>query len=120
MKHVLIVEDDREIRESVAELLDAEGYQVSLAENGRTALDLIRSGAELPQLILLDLMMPDLDGFQFRDAQRKDPALAGIPVLLMSAGGDLPSKASQLGAAGFLKKPFSDIDAILATVAKFF
>jgi CheY-like chemotaxis protein len=120
MKRVLIAEDDREIRESVAELLESEGYEVIPAENGRRALEVLRAGGEQPGLILLDLMMPELDGFQFRAEQRKDPSLAGIPVLLMSAGGDLAAKAGQLGAAGYLKKPFIDIESILETVARFF
>jgi len=120
MRHVLVAEDDVEIRSSVKELLESEGYVVSAVGSGRAALELLRKGGELPQLILLDLMMPDVDGFAFREHQRNDAAIAGIPVLLMSAGGDLPAKAGQLGAAGYLRKPFLDLETILKTVARFF
>ncbi|MBK7862657.1 MAG: response regulator [Archangiaceae bacterium] len=119
MKRIMVAEDDPEIRASVAELLQSEGYEVVLASNGAKALELLRGGAA-PQLILLDLMMPGVDGFQFREEQRKDPVLSAIPVLLMSAGGDLNAKAAQLGVAGYLKKPFADIDSLLGTIAKYF
>lgn len=120
MKRVLIVEDDGDIRSSVSELLESEGYEVATAVNGREALALLRAGAELPGVILLDLMMPELDGYQFREEQLADEKLKHIPVVLMSAGGELGAKARALGAAGHLKKPFFDLDTILQTLAQFF
>jgi CheY-like chemotaxis protein len=64
-------------------------------------------------------MMPGMDGYRFRAEQKLDPRLCDIPILLMTAGGDVHGKADELGAAGYLKKPFKDIDLILTEVAKF-
>jgi CheY-like chemotaxis protein len=80
---ILVVEDDRDTRALVADLLREEGYQVATAENGRLALDRLRQG-ERPTLILLDLRMPVLDGWTFLDVQRDDPGIAAIPVLIFS------------------------------------
>jgi CheY-like chemotaxis protein len=104
-KHILVVEDDRDIRESVIEVLEDEGYVVSAASDGQQALALLRSGAARPHLVLLDLMMPVMNGFQFRDEQRKDPALAHIPVVVITADVNARAKAEGLGAAGFIQKP---------------
>jgi CheY-like chemotaxis protein len=120
VKRVFIVEDDADIRDSVSELLESEGYGVATAVNGREALEQLRGAAELPGVILLDLMMPDMDGFQFREQQLADDRLRDIPVVLMSAGGELAAKAKTLGAAAHLKKPFFDLDTILQTLAQFF
>jgi CheY-like chemotaxis protein len=103
--HVLIVEDDRDIRESVAEILVDEGYSVSAAADGREALDLLRGAGRRPDIILLDLMMPVMNGFQFREEQLKEPALAAIPVLIVTADANARSKAETLNAAGFVQKP---------------
>lgn len=85
---ILIVEDDQATRASLVECLKDEGYEVSCASNGADALELLRRGAR-PNLILLDLMLPRMDGWDFRAAQRQDPALAGIPVIALSAVGQL-------------------------------
>jgi CheY-like chemotaxis protein len=119
-KAILVVEDDADIRDSMEELLGDEGYQVVSAVHGLDALTRLRAAAELPGLILLDLMMPEMDGYAFRAEQLKDPKLSGIPVVLMSAGGDLDNKAKQLSAQGVLKKPFRDLELIFSTIAKFF
>ena len=84
-KAVLLVEDDIDVREAVADTLDEAGYRVSPARNGQEALDMLRSGAVQPRVILLDLMMPVMDGWQFREEQLRDPALASIPVVALSA-----------------------------------
>src|SRR5512138_1556906 len=97
---VLIVEDDVDIRETLAELLATAGYDTAQAANGRDGLDQARRAP--PDLIVLDLMMPVMDGWQFRSAQRGDPALAPIPVIVISASG--PS--SSIDADLFLQKPF--------------
>jgi CheY-like chemotaxis protein len=104
-RHVLVVEDDSDIRESVVEILADEGYDVSAAGDGRQALELLRSSAPRPDLILLDLMMPVMNGFQFREEQLKDPELARIPVLVVTADANARAKAEALGAAGFVQKP---------------
>jgi two-component system chemotaxis response regulator CheY len=80
---ILVVEDDRDTRDVVAELLREEGYSVTTAENGRLALDRLRHG-DLPALILLDLRMPVLDGWTFLDVQRDVPGIAAVPVLIFS------------------------------------
>jgi CheY-like chemotaxis protein len=83
---VLIVDDDRDIRESLKELLADSGYQVATAENGRAALTQLRAGLR-PGVILLDLMMPVMDGMAFRSEQLSDPDLCTVPVVLITAAG---------------------------------
>lgn len=103
---VLIVEDDVDIRELLRELLEDQGFAVLCAEHGTAALSVLRSTATRPKLILLDLSMPVMDGFAFRSAQLADPSLADVPVLVMTAAGDVP-RMDQLLAADALKKPMS-------------
>lgn len=81
---ILVVDDDTDLRETLGELLDEEGYDTRLFENGRAALEFLRRG-ERPRLILLDLMMPDMNGWQFREEQLKDVGLKDIPVVVMTA-----------------------------------
>jgi anti-anti-sigma factor len=101
-KRILVVEDDEATREALKLALEAEGFVVSCAGDGRQALDLLRTGGERPALILLDLMMPVLDGWRFREEQKQDPALASIPVVVVSAATDVPAS---LGVADYLEKP---------------
>src|SRR5207248_348981 len=84
---VLIVEDDASSREGLADALRAESYTVATARNGREAFAYLRSQGR-PNLILLDLDMPEMDGWEFRDRQLRNPALASIPVVLMTEDGD--------------------------------
>ena len=81
---ILVVDDDTDLRETLGEVLAEEGYDAHLCENGRIALDRLRGG-ERPALILLDLMMPEMNGWQFREEQLKDEALREIPVVVMTA-----------------------------------
>jgi CheY-like chemotaxis protein len=110
---VLVVDDDADILEAIGEILTLEGYRVARARHGLDALDKI--AAERPSLILLDLMMPVMDGASFAQALRKRRPELDIPIVVISAEGSA-HKAAALGAAGFLAKPF-DIDALLAEVA---
>jgi DNA-binding response OmpR family regulator len=103
--HVLVVEDDRDIRESVVEVLQDAGYTVSAAADGRQALDLLAAASPRPDLILLDLMMPVMNGFQFRQEQLKCEELAAIPVLVVTADANARIKAESLNVAGFVQKP---------------
>jgi signal transduction histidine kinase/ActR/RegA family two-component response regulator len=103
---VLIVEDDDDIRLALADLLERRGYEVSTAANGADAFALLRAG-QRPSLILLDLMMPVMDGEGFCDLLRDDPVLAEIPVLIVSADTAAAVKAERCRAAGFLVKPVS-------------
>jgi CheY-like chemotaxis protein len=101
---ILVVEDDADIRHALMELLNEEGYQVDGAGNGLEALAALRGGPR-PDLILLDLMMPIMDGWQFRSAQRKDPSLAAIPVVLLTAMPEAQRRAEQLQALVCVEKP---------------
>ena len=100
-KRILVVEDDSIISGAIEMVLKWEGYQVDCAGNGREALDQLRWSKAKPDLILLDVMMPVLDGVQFRRQQKGDPDLKDIPVLVVS-GIDCP----WLDASGWLNKPF--------------
>jgi CheY-like chemotaxis protein len=115
---VLLVEDDRYIREAVTELLEVEGYRVETAVDGRSGLDKLREGNRPPALILLDLMMPGMDGYEFRRIQIADPQLRQIPVVVMSADGRVDEKSSELGVEGYLRKPI-DIEPVIQTVARY-
>ena len=117
MKSILIVEDDQAIAESLQELLEAEGYRVRVAANGRKALEFLRKTTTHPNLIVLDLMMPHMDGYQFRAEQEMDPKLSLIPVVLMTADGHIEAKTFKIGAKAYLNKPL-DIDQVLAAVKK--
>lgn len=81
---ILVVDDDPDLRETLGELLCEVGYDARLCENGRKALELLRHG-DRPRLILLDLMMPEMNGWQFREEQLKDEELRDIPVVVMTA-----------------------------------
>jgi CheY-like chemotaxis protein len=101
-KRILVVEDDSITSGAVKMVLEWEGYCVDCAANGREALNHLRQSEEKPSLILLDVMMPVLDGHQFREEQKRDPALDSIPVVVVSAA-DLDSS---LDASGHIHKPF--------------
>jgi CheY-like chemotaxis protein len=101
---VLLVEDNDDLRTTMAFVLGRSGYDVDTAENGRKALDQLKAGPR-PGAILLDLMMPVMDGWQFRRAQKDDPALADIPVIVLSAASRLSEEAASLDAADYLHKP---------------
>ena len=87
---VMVVEDDSEIREALLEILEENGCDAVGAVNGERALAYLRSTDSLPCLILLDLMMPVMDGHEFRQCQHEDATLARIPVIVMTAGRPLP------------------------------
>ncbi len=103
-KRVLLVEDDFLLREMLTMLLAGEGYMVATAADGEDALRRLRT-YERPDLILLDLMMPHMDGWRFRQEQQRDPNLAPIPVVVFSAAGDVERKSSALAARSYLQKP---------------
>jgi CheY-like chemotaxis protein len=103
---VLVIEDDADILRAVVQVLEDEGYAVRAAENGRVALAVLREpGARPPCVILLDLMMPVMDGWAFRAEQLRDPALAAIPVIVLTADGNAVEKAQLMNGAGALRKP---------------
>jgi len=83
---VLVVDDDVDIREILAEVLDDVGFDVTTAANGREALAVVRDTTVRPSVILLDLMMPIMDGYGFLEQRSLDPALASIPIAIVTAG----------------------------------
>jgi CheY-like chemotaxis protein len=101
---ILIIEDDDDIREILAEMLTDRGYPVVTACNGAEGLAAMRAGP-VPCMVLLDLMMPIMDGWTLRAEMLADPALAQIPVVVVSGAADLESKTSELKAARVLTKP---------------
>jgi CheY-like chemotaxis protein len=102
---ILIVDDDAGIRQLVTVFLEHKGYHACSVANGREALTYLQHSQPHPQLILLDLMMPVLDGAQFRHAQEQDQQLATIPVVVMSAAADIEAYAPALRAHAYLSKP---------------
>ena len=104
-KTVLLAEDDLEIRDILQDLLEAEGYDVVPASHGRQALEFLQGARgnndKLPDLVVLDLMMPLVDGHQVLDTMKSDPVLAPIPVVVLSA----VARERPIGAAAFLRKP---------------
>jgi CheY-like chemotaxis protein len=112
---VLIVEDDADLREMMAQLLQLEGFPAETVSNGREALDYLHRH-EKPDVILLDLMMPVMDGWEFRRQQMEDPAIAHLPVVVLSALDR--ARADGLSGAAFLKKPL-DFDRLLELVRRF-
>jgi len=105
-KLILIVEDDRDLSRLVAEVLESAGYRTAIAANGYEALKQLQTNT--PDLILLDMMMPGMDGWQFREEQRKLPAMASIPVVTVTADGDARGKAAAIRAAGYVATPLAN------------
>ena len=113
---ILVVEDDPAAREALVGLLQHEGYATESVDDGSQALARLRD-APRPSLVLLDLMLPVMDGFEFRVQQLQDPTLAQIPVIVLSGGGDLARKAPVLRADAYLAKP-ADAEVLLPLVAE--
>jgi CheY-like chemotaxis protein len=110
---VMIVDDDDDVRESLKDVIDSIRCDVAIARNGRDALDQLSIGT-IPDVILLDLMMPDMDGFEFLVEVRKSVALSRIPILIITAAGDAKAEAHKVGAAGAVQKPFKLTDLLRA------
>ncbi len=105
-KRVMIVDDDDDLRETISDVLTSHGYVVSEAGDGATAMAVLQKSASLPQLILLDLVLPDCDGFEFRTRQLAERSLAAIPVVVLSGSGDIAAISAVLRVKGYLQKPF--------------
>jgi CheY-like chemotaxis protein len=110
VRRVLVVDDDADVRTAIGEALASQGFAVSEAADGVEGLR--RAREERPDVILLDLMMPRMDGFEFRAAQRSDERIAAIPVVVVSASDGAPRS---FGAAAVLHKPF-DLGALFEAV----
>ncbi|HZS08797.1 MAG TPA: response regulator [Blastocatellia bacterium] len=102
---ILVVEDDPDTREMVKAFFVSEGYQVETAANGRKAIEYLKS-SETPCLILLDLMMPEMNGIEFLQSRRQESELSGIPVVVVTAVQEACKGARALGAIDCLSKPF--------------
>jgi CheY-like chemotaxis protein len=113
-KRILIVEDDNSIRELLVELLQGEGYDVTSAVNGLEGLKCLEQNP-IFNLILIDLMMPVMDGYTFRTEQMKNPKFSKIPVVVMSAEANAKEKLKSFGITAFLSKPV-ELDTIIKTV----
>jgi CheY-like chemotaxis protein len=113
-RRVLVVEDDAAIRMALTEALQDEGFDVAAAANGRQALDRLRGGP-LPSAIVLDLMMPVMDGWDFRHAQLQDPKLRQIPVVVVTAAGfSTDTVKTQFGDVALVPKPVEFVDLVSA------
>ena len=97
---ILVIDDDVDLLDIMAEILEGEGYRVEKATNGVEAFAYLDDAAVLPAAILLDLMMPSMDGWRFRSLQKARPALAGVPVIVISAGGHFGPSAPEIDAEG--------------------
>jgi CheY-like chemotaxis protein len=114
-RRVLVVDDDRDLRDLLAAVLSSAGYEVLTAENGAAALSVLRT--VLPDLIVLDLMMPVMNGWQFREAQMALPDYARIPVVCLSGHHAARHQASTLGISACVVKPF-EIDDLISVVGR--
>ena len=112
---VLIVEDDADLRDMMAQFFLLEGFTPKTVSNGREALEYLLRGQK-PAVILLDLMMPVMDGWEFRREQRRDPRVANVPVIVLSALDR--TRVGDLGEAAFMKKPL-DFDRLLELVRRY-
>jgi len=117
MTKILVIEDEETVRENILELLDAEGFEAFSAPNGRVGLDLALQ--VLPDLILCDVRMPELDGYGVLKALRAEPTTAAIPLMFLTAKAaktDL-SYGMELGANAYITKPFA-LSQLLSAIAK--
>jgi CheY-like chemotaxis protein len=113
-KKILIIEDDEGIRDSIRDILELKNYQVECASNGEEGIQALRRG-RLPDVILLDLMMPIKDGFQFRLEQQQDPVLGSIPVVVLTADAHILQNKEKLNCEMYITKPF-DLETILQAI----
>jgi signal transduction histidine kinase len=114
---VLIVEDDADVREALTMMIESAGHAVAAFGDGHDALERLRAGAR-PHLILLDLMMPRMDGWQFHAELQRDPGLAAIPVVILTGDGDAPRKAAAMHVAGAMRKPV-ELDRLVQVVESY-
>jgi two-component system, OmpR family, response regulator CpxR len=116
---ILIVDDDAGIRQLLLLFLEHKGYTATTVANGREALNQLQSNQPLPMLILLDLMMPVMDGAAFRQAQQADPRIAAIPVVVLSAAESVESQVPLLTADAYIPKPI-EFDNLLQVVEQYY
>jgi CheY-like chemotaxis protein len=115
---VMVVDDDQDLRDSICDVLSDAGHATVAFGDPLDGLEYLAAGAPRPALILLDLMMPLMNGVEFRRHQLTDPALAQIPVVLLTADANPDARCSELGARGCLKKPLRVV-ALLETAQRY-
>lgn len=115
---VLVVDDDTEIRETIIECLEEAGYEAVGAADGAIALEQLRDPSDRWCVVLLDIMMPNMDGRTFRAEQLQDPEISPIPVVIVSALNNVADTADELGVAAHITKPLALKD-LLQTVERF-
>jgi CheY-like chemotaxis protein len=115
---ILIVDDDAGIRQLLQLFLEHKGYTAQSVANGLEALNHLQLDQPLPRLILLDLMMPIMDGASFRQAQQSDPRIAAIPVVVLSAAENIEAQAPLLTANAYVPKPI-EFDSLLQIVEQY-
>ena len=116
--YVLVVDDEEDIRLLLGQLLRMEGYEVVTAESGSSALACLRASQQAVRLILLDLMMPGMNGWQFRAEQLRDPSLADIPVVVMTGAGAKVENMAALGSCEVLLKPVN-LDTLFDSIKRY-
>jgi DNA-binding response OmpR family regulator len=119
-KKILTVDDDEDIRSAVSSMLELEGFESVWAKNGQVALEYLKRipDSELPDLVLLDYMMPIMNGQEFFRELHKDNRLAHIPVVMMTANGNLVNVMDRVEAGGFMSKPM-DYETVVKMVKHF-
>ena len=105
MKRILIIEDNKSIRDTLVLALEFDNYQVQTASNGSEALTLLENSTELPHIIILDMQMPVMNGYEFRKEQMKRSKISQIPVIILTANNNLQDLKKELQAYEFLNKP---------------
>jgi CheY-like chemotaxis protein len=115
--YILVVEDDGDVSETVTEVLQEDGHRVVTFEDGRLALDYLRQKSILPRLILLDFLMPHMDGWQFLAERRNDDRIAEVPVVGISGSDRVDERSLSTSLVQFLRKPLT-LDALLAAVRR--
>ncbi len=113
--NVLVVDDDQGIRDSLRDILQFEGYRVATAADGLEALEYLRGASSLPSLILLDLMMPNMNGWEFNEERKLDSKLKLIPIIVITATGHADDAAKPIAPVAILRKPI-DLTGLLEAV----
>ena len=118
MKHILIVDDSPDLQQLLVRLFKSEGYETTQAFDGRQALELLQNSAVIPSVLLLDIMMPRMDGIELKSEMNKDAKFSDIPVVWMSADSGSLTKARALGGVDYIQKPIKNLEALITTVAR--
>lgn len=112
---VMVVDDDADVRDAIADVVNDNGYQTMIAANGKEAIEQLRGTAVRPCVILLDVMMPIMDGWEFRAELSADPELGAIPVVVLTAHANMDEVVRRMQAVDCLKKPF-ELSQLLSTI----